>query len=88
LIVLSIEADTARLSDGINPARSEIELLHEYRTRLIGDVVTGKLDVREAAEQLPDKEQELQLVDELDDTNETEEDTLDDLDGSPEDAEA
>lgn len=29
-------------------------LLGEYRTRLITDVVTGKLDVREAAERLPD----------------------------------
>ena len=30
----------------------EIDLLHEYRTRLIADVVTGKLNVREAAELL------------------------------------
>ena len=32
----------------------QIELLQEYRTRLIADVVTGKLDVREAAAHLPD----------------------------------
>jgi type I restriction enzyme S subunit len=32
----------------------EIELLREYRTRLVADVVTGKLDVREAASKLPD----------------------------------
>jgi type I restriction enzyme S subunit len=31
----------------------EIELLREYRTRLVADVVTGKLDVRPAARQLP-----------------------------------
>ena len=31
-----------------------IGLLREYRTRLIADVVTGKLDVREAAATLPD----------------------------------
>jgi type I restriction enzyme S subunit len=31
----------------------EISLLHEFRTRLIADVVTGKLDVREAAAHLP-----------------------------------
>ena len=30
----------------------EIELLREYRTRLVADVVTGKLDVRPAARQL------------------------------------
>ena len=35
-------------------ARREIELMEEYRTRLIADVVTGKLDVRQAAEELPD----------------------------------
>ena len=32
----------------------EIELLREYRTRLVADVVTGKLDVREAAARLPE----------------------------------
>ena len=31
----------------------EISLLLEYRTRLVADVVTGKLDVREAAAKLP-----------------------------------
>lgn len=34
-------------------ATQEIEMLIEYRTRLIADVVTGKLDVREAAANLP-----------------------------------
>ena len=34
----------------------EIGLLREYRTRLVADVVTGKLDVREAATRLPDEE--------------------------------
>ena len=38
----------------IRAARRQIHLLNEYRTRLIADVVTGKLDVREAAAQLPD----------------------------------
>ena len=31
----------------------EIGLLREYRTRLVADVVTGKLDVRPAARDLP-----------------------------------
>ena len=35
-------------------AQRQIELLREYRTRLIADVVTGKLDVREAAANLPE----------------------------------
>ncbi len=33
----------------------QIELLREYRTRLIADIVTGKLDVREAVTRLPDE---------------------------------
>ena len=38
-------------------ARTErqVSLLHEYRTRLIADVVTGKLDVREAAAAMPEE---------------------------------
>lgn len=47
-------------------ARGEIELLREYRTRLIADVVTGKLDVREAAWRLPDEVEPADAV--LDDT--------------------
>ena len=36
--------------------RRQIELINEYRTRLIADVVTGKIDVRKAAEELPELE--------------------------------
>ena len=39
-------------------ARRQIDLLHEYRTRLIADVVTGKLDVREASADLPEDRQD------------------------------
>ena len=39
-------------------ARLSEQLLNEYRTRLIADVVTGKLDVREAAGQLPEEAEE------------------------------
>ena len=35
-------------------AGSQIKLMNEYRTRLIADVVTGQLDVREDAIELPD----------------------------------
>ena len=38
-----------------NRARRQIELLREYRTRLIADVVTGKLDIRETAANLPEE---------------------------------
>ena len=46
---------TSRIWSAIAAARREIELLREYRTRLIADVVTGKLDVRELAAKLPDE---------------------------------
>ena len=39
----------------ITRAQLQTELLQEYRTRLISDVVTGKVDVREAASQLPEE---------------------------------
>ena len=38
-----------RIRRSIQSAQRQIELLREYRTRLIADVVTGKLDVRDAA---------------------------------------
>ena len=38
---------TSDIDAAIARTRREIELLEEYRTRLIADVVTGKLDVRE-----------------------------------------
>ena len=45
-------------------ARRQIKLIEEYRTRLIADVVTGKLDVREAAAQLPDEGDEAEAIEE------------------------
>jgi type I restriction enzyme S subunit len=47
-------------------AQGEIALLREFRTRLIADVVTGKLDVREAAARLPDEADEPVMLDEAD----------------------
>ncbi|MFZ5997875.1 MAG: restriction endonuclease subunit S, partial [Nitrospirota bacterium] len=38
--------------------RRAIELLEEFRTRLIADVVTGKVDVREVAARLPEEPSE------------------------------
>jgi type I restriction enzyme S subunit len=52
-IVEYLDAETAKLDTAIAVARREIELLREYRERLIADVVTGKVDVREVAVQLP-----------------------------------
>ena len=54
-IVEHVDKATADVEAAIARARRQIELVQEYRTRLIADVVTGKLDVREAASQLPDE---------------------------------
>ena len=64
----------------ISTNQREIELLNEYRTRLISDVVTGKLDVREAAAELPDEE-EPDIVEENTDIEELEDDVIPDLNG-------
>jgi len=40
----------------LDQAERGITLIREYRTRLVSDVVTGQLDVREAAAHLPDDE--------------------------------
>ena len=42
------------LENALAATQRQIALLREYRTRLIADVVTGKLDVREAAADLPE----------------------------------
>jgi len=49
------EQETAAFDTAVSRLNREIELLREYRTRLVADVVTGKLDVREAALHLPDE---------------------------------
>jgi type I restriction enzyme, S subunit len=47
-----IDESTRGVTSAMEQAEKEIGLFKEYRTRLIGDVVTGKLDVREAAANL------------------------------------
>ena len=54
-IVGHIDKATADIDAAVVRTRRQIDLMEEYRTRLIADVVTGKLDVREAAAQLPDE---------------------------------
>ena len=44
-----------------NSFRSEISLLREYRTCLIADIVTGKLDVREAVANLPEESEDIEV---------------------------
>ncbi len=51
-----VETKTVSFDFAITKLEKEIKLLHEYRMRLIADVVTGKLDVREVAATLPEEE--------------------------------
>ena len=54
-IVEQVAILTRREDAAISRLEREIELLREYRTRLVADVVTGKLDVREVAARLPEE---------------------------------
>lgn len=67
---LSLPVDTA-----IKHAEYEIDLIREYRTRLIANVVTGKVDVREA--ELPEVEGE--EAEEIEGQEREEEGPVDDL---------
>ena len=55
-IVRYLDKTTADVDTAIDRACRQIDLFQEYRTRLIADVVTGKLDVREAAASLLEEE--------------------------------
>ena len=78
-IVEHVDKATADVDVAIAIALRQIELVQEYRTRLIADVVTGKLDVREAAAQLPEEAGEEEPIDESSPF-------ADDMDGNPYDA--
>lgn len=63
-IMRHLRQQTAPLQASLAVARAEITLLREYRTRLIADVVTGKLDVRAAAAALPDAPDDVAAIEE------------------------
>ncbi|CAN5157780.1 restriction endonuclease subunit S [soil metagenome] len=61
-----IVTESERVNAAADGAQQEITFLREYRTRLISDVVTGKLDVREAAARLPVEIHEREPLDDSD----------------------
>jgi type I restriction enzyme S subunit len=75
-----VQRETLGLRDAVSGLEVEINLLREYRTRLIADVITGKLDVREAAARLPEET--------LSDIAEEPIDETDDIELADEEAEA
>ena len=82
-VLAHLDRATKKPSEAIGRAQREIVLLREYRTRLIADVVTGKLDVREAAARLPDELEELDPLDEADAVIDGEEEPTDVLATAP-----
>ena len=50
----SLQQELSPIDTAISRFEREIEFLREYHARLVADVVTGKLDVRESAAKLPD----------------------------------
>lgn len=45
-LLQAVEKETHLIDETIDRAQREIELIQEYRTRLVADVVTGRVDVR------------------------------------------
>lgn len=76
-IVAQLDMQCAAIDHLIESIQKQVTLLHEYRTRLISDVVTGKLDVRGVA--VP----EFETVEEA-----ATEETEDDVDQETDDAES
>jgi type I restriction enzyme, S subunit len=68
-LVEAIATETKAVSTAITRTEREIALMQEYRTRLTADIVTGKLDVREAAAKLPDLPSEPRVDEALEDTD-------------------
>jgi type I restriction enzyme S subunit len=64
-IVAHLDAAFADVDRATFNLEYQIALLHEFRMRLIADVVTGKLDVRAAAASLPEAEGQPESLDEF-----------------------
>lgn len=63
-IVEALEENLSKLRAARADIKRGISLIREYRTRIIADVVTGKLDVREAVATLPHEPEEPVALDE------------------------
>ena len=57
--------ELAGIISAIDRTEREIALLREFRARLTADIVTGKLDVREAAAKLPNVATDLEVLPEV-----------------------
>jgi type I restriction enzyme S subunit len=62
IILDEVARQTSEIDTAMAHTEREISLLREYRTRLIADVVTGKLDVREAAARLTEEPKKIEEI--------------------------
>jgi len=76
-LALNLDGRLVALDLGLMKAHRAIGLLREFRIRLIADVVTGKLDVREAAARLHDATETTEGIDISDTSAEVENDRED-----------
>ena len=65
-ITACLDEVLGRIEGAIRLAQHEIASLREYQTRLITGVVTGELDVRKAAAELPDEFDDREPLDKID----------------------
>lgn len=75
-LVARIDEISARANAVITRKSREIELLQEFRARLVADVVTGRVDVREIANDLSDIALDARIVDVADVDNLTMDEVL------------
>jgi type I restriction enzyme S subunit len=73
IIVREVEGMLQPIEKSIQAVSKELEVMQEYQTRLIADVVTGAVDVRAAAKALPEVDQimgrsEVQTIEAVDET--------------------
>lgn len=73
-----IEKSTATLDNAIDVTKREIDYINEFRVRLIGDIVTGKVDVRGLMFEMPEEFDNDELID-VDEDNLLEDDELEEV---------
>ena len=87
-IVEFVDGISCKIRRVRNSVSLEVSLLREYRTCLIADVITGKLDVREAAARLSEEADDVESLDVSDSGADLDEDSEEGLKETPEEAEA
>jgi type I restriction enzyme S subunit len=63
-IMAAVAQETAALRKAIELVRAQLQIVREYRASLLASVITGRLDVREAAARLPEEPEFAETADE------------------------